>query len=186
MYELGALYEQDPAMAPPDYALAMKWHRRAGEAGHAGAANNIGSFYFNGRGVGQDYREALNWYEKAAARNEPVGTGNVGYIYLQGLGVEKDLVKAMEYFLRAAEYGFAPAQLIVAKAYASGTVYPTDFVKALTWAEIHLAGAQPETDSVQIRGALVARMSVEDQTNAKRLATEWLSSHQEQTNWMKP
>ena len=40
---------------------AAKWYRKAAEQNHAGAQYNLGSCYFNGRGVAKSYVEAYRW-----------------------------------------------------------------------------------------------------------------------------
>jgi len=49
-----------------DYPEAMRRYRQAADMGDAGAMNNIGWLYQNGRGVPVDYAEALRWYRQAA------------------------------------------------------------------------------------------------------------------------
>jgi TPR repeat protein len=48
-----------------DYTEAMKWYRKAADAGNASAMRNIGWLYHNGLGVSQDYTEAMKWFRKA-------------------------------------------------------------------------------------------------------------------------
>ena len=50
-----------------DLHAAIKWYRRAAEAGNAAASFNLGVCYAEGDGVAHDLREARRWYERAAA-----------------------------------------------------------------------------------------------------------------------
>ena len=43
----------------------MRWSRKAAEAGHGGAAVNLGQCYQNGDGVPRDRNEAIKWYRIA-------------------------------------------------------------------------------------------------------------------------
>ena len=44
-----------------DSVEAANWYRKAAEQNHAGAQYNLGSCYFNGRGVAKSYVEAYRW-----------------------------------------------------------------------------------------------------------------------------
>jgi TPR repeat protein len=63
-----------------DYDAAMRWFRKAADRREAFAQKEIGSFYYNGRGVPQDYSEAMRWFRQAAdqglaeARNRRSGS----------------------------------------------------------------------------------------------------------------
>ena len=52
----------------PEDVEAVKRYRKAAAQGDAGAQNNLGVRYANGRGVAKDDREAVSWYRKAAAQ----------------------------------------------------------------------------------------------------------------------
>jgi len=45
----------------------MKWYRKAADQGDAAAQFNLGTLYYNGRGVPQDLVEAHKWYTLAAS-----------------------------------------------------------------------------------------------------------------------
>ena len=49
-----------------DYAAAANRFRLSAEQGHAGAQNNLGYIYDQGRGVLADDVEAVKWYQLAA------------------------------------------------------------------------------------------------------------------------
>ena len=65
MYFLGWMY-YDGRAAPSDNDKAVKWFRRAAEAGDSDGMYWLGWMYEAGRGVNQDERESLSWYEKAS------------------------------------------------------------------------------------------------------------------------
>ena len=58
-YELGRRYQNRPE---PDYVEALRWYRKAAEAGNVGARIALGDMYFAGEGVTRDYAEAAQWY----------------------------------------------------------------------------------------------------------------------------
>jgi TPR repeat protein len=50
-----------------DDAEAVRWFRKAADQGDAGAQNNLGVMYEQGRGgLVKDEAEAIRWYGKAA------------------------------------------------------------------------------------------------------------------------
>jgi tetratricopeptide (TPR) repeat protein len=60
-----------------DDAEAVRWYRKAAEAGHAAAMNNLGVMYERGRGVTQDDGEAVRWYRKAAEAGDETARENL-------------------------------------------------------------------------------------------------------------
>jgi serine/threonine protein kinase len=78
MVLLGECYEEGVGV-PQNYAEAMRWYRKAADAGNSSEAmNNIGWLYANGWGVPQDYAEAMRWYRKAADAGNSSGMNNIG------------------------------------------------------------------------------------------------------------
>ena len=49
-----------------DYKHEVALNSKAAEQGDANAQYNLGSMYFDVRGVSQDYKQAVAWYRKAA------------------------------------------------------------------------------------------------------------------------
>ncbi len=47
---------------------ALKWYRKAAEAGNSDAKIKMGDFYRDGIGVRQSYVKARNWYQDAAEK----------------------------------------------------------------------------------------------------------------------
>ena len=58
-----------------NWAEAVRWYRKAAEAGHAGAAVNLGQCYQNGGGVPRDRNEAIKWYRFAMEHGDPHAPG---------------------------------------------------------------------------------------------------------------
>ena len=76
------------------YATALEFWRPLAEQGHAGAQNNLGFMYDNGRGVPKDYAEAAKWYPKAAEQGHAKAQSGLGILYHFGWGVPNDSVLA--------------------------------------------------------------------------------------------
>jgi hypothetical protein len=68
---VGEIYEKGLG-APPDYAAAASWYRKAADQGFARAAINLGALYAQGLGVPKDPQQALDWYSKAAGQQSGV------------------------------------------------------------------------------------------------------------------
>jgi len=49
-FSLGNMLDKGHGVAAPDYPAAADWFRRAADAGHGGAANNLSAMYLVGRG----------------------------------------------------------------------------------------------------------------------------------------
>jgi hypothetical protein len=62
---MGWMYQHGNGVSQDD-TEAMKWYRKAADAGNATAMYNIGWLYENGKGVSRDYTKAKKWYRKAA------------------------------------------------------------------------------------------------------------------------
>ena len=48
------------------WSEAVRWYRLAADQGHAGAQQNLGVTYSDGRGVSKNDTEAVRWYRLAA------------------------------------------------------------------------------------------------------------------------
>ncbi|MBF0460390.1 MAG: SEL1-like repeat protein [Magnetococcales bacterium] len=107
--------------------------RKAAEQGVAGAQNNLGWMYTNGRGVPQDDKEAVNWYRKAAEQGVAEAQYNLGKSYAQGEGVPQDYKEAVKWFRMAAEQGNAEGQHGLGMNYGSGRGVPQDDKEAVKW-----------------------------------------------------
>ena len=87
----------------------MKWYRLAADQGVATAQYNLGSMYYNGRGVLQDYEEAVFWYRLAAEQGNARAQYNLGVMYANGRGLLQDNVVAHTWYNIASANGFAKA-----------------------------------------------------------------------------
>ena len=75
--------------------------RLLAERGDAQAQIQLGSRYYEGRGVGRSESEAAAWFAKAARQGDLNGVLLLGDCYLGGKGVEQDLVMAARLYKKA-------------------------------------------------------------------------------------
>jgi len=80
------------------YEEAVKFFRKAGQAGNPKAQYNLAMMYENGWGVARDYKESAAWYQKAAAQNQILAQANLAVQYENGRGVKQDYVEAYVWY----------------------------------------------------------------------------------------
>ena len=93
-----------------DLDVAMKWYRRAADAGHTEAMFEYAERYYFGQEVKNDYTKAMKWFRKAAEQGDAVAQNNLGWMYDEGKGVVQDYQEAARWYHLAAEQGHAVAQ----------------------------------------------------------------------------
>ena len=108
-FKLGELY-QNGRHVTHDFALSIRWYKKAAEQGHVEAQYNLGVIYKKGRGVPIDFAEAFQWYKKAAEQDMPQAQNNLAGLYFYGLGVAIDLDQALFWYKKAAGNETAKAQ----------------------------------------------------------------------------
>lgn len=69
-FNIAAMYD-DGLGLPQNFTLALKWYRRAAEAGLVDAQYMLGRFYGSGRGMPQNPGQALFWFDLARAGGHP-------------------------------------------------------------------------------------------------------------------
>lgn len=100
-------------------ALAATWFEKAAQQGNAYAAQMLGDFYAEGRGVERNLKLAADWREKSARRGNTRAQMKLGKMYLDGEGVNKDTGQAEYWLNRAAVEGNSEAQFLLGKLYHS-------------------------------------------------------------------
>ena len=74
-------YEQGKRLfGKRDYAGALRWFRKAAEAGHLDATYSVGTAYHYGRGARLNHAEAIKWYRVAADRGHLRAANNLGEV----------------------------------------------------------------------------------------------------------
>ena len=107
--------------------------QRMAERGIAGAQNELGARYSQGRGVGRDPEEAARWFRRAAEQGLARAQTNLGDRYENGLGVPQHYGEALRWFLRAADRGEHFAQANLGDLYRAGHGVPQDYEEAARW-----------------------------------------------------
>jgi serine/threonine protein kinase len=110
MVELAENLMNDSDGAAVDYPEALRWLRKAAEAGNSAAMVDLGGMYMLGTGVEEDFDTAAQWFVKGVAANNPIAMYDLGTMYESGQGVVEDHDKAKQLFSRAASLGNAEAK----------------------------------------------------------------------------
>lgn len=105
-YGLGLYYDADgnPYKSQKE---SLKWLRRAANAGHPDACNNLAFL------IEHDFKkpkEAFKWYLLGAQRGSALAQFNVGISYEKGLGVKKSIKNALKYFKLAMLNNYSEAR----------------------------------------------------------------------------
>ena len=102
---------------PLDREAAVKWYRKAADAGEPSAQASLGYCLFNGLGCERNRDEAFMWYEKGARQDDLNAIHGLAYSYLHGYGVQKDAKRGFKLALKAAESNHVPSLRLVGECY---------------------------------------------------------------------
>jgi TPR repeat protein len=128
------------AYGKSDYKTAVNEWKPLAELGNAKAQINLGTMYFNGKGVSKDYKEAIKWYRKAAKQDNAYAQNSLGWMYDDGIGVIENNKEALKWYRKAATelrhsfpYPDPRAQYKIGVIYTDGKGVLKDLVKAKYW-----------------------------------------------------
>ena len=76
MAKIGGYFQYGIGLQSIDYDEALKWYRKAADAGNGPGMVALGNIYADGKGVKRDYTEAERWYRRAADAGEVHGIIN--------------------------------------------------------------------------------------------------------------
>ena len=131
---------------PANYGDALRWYRKAAEAGSSKAQYLLGHMLETGRGQPRDLAASARWYRKSAAQGHALAQFRLGWMYQNGLGLEQDHAGAVTWYTRSAAQGMSEAALNLGYLYERGVGVPHDPVRAqqyyLQAAEKGLGAAQ--------------------------------------------
>ena len=90
-----------------DAAEALKWARRAADAGSPEGMTLVGLAYLKGEGTDKDSAQAARWFRRAAERDDVPAMRNLASLYREGDGVSRNLDESQRWLNRAeaAEHG---------------------------------------------------------------------------------
>jgi len=156
---------------------------KAAEQGNPLAQVSIGIAYVTGRGVAQDYAQAAAWFRKAAEQGNATGQCSLALAYTNGQGVARDEAEAFKWLSLAAEQGNAMGQASLGVMYELGRGVLKDLVQAHKWYSIAAFLCSPSQKecmdmSIASRDRVAAIMTPSQAAEARRLAREWLATHQ--------
>ena len=151
-------FSRDVEEMEEDDAEAVKWYRRAAEAGHIEAQYWLGYMYANGEGVEEDDAEAVKWYRLAAEGGHPEA---------QDVLVQKgedaydadDYATALTEWTPLAEAGNAQAQTALGEMYLYGKGVPQNFAEAAKW--YRLAAESGHTEAQNTLGKIAEIASIQ-------------------------
>jgi uncharacterized protein len=170
MYETGDDLPKNPVQA-------LKWYRKAADAGSASAAVKVaGLLLASSEAPGPaEYAEVRQRCEAAAKQNFSPGTYCMALIYKRGIGTAKDPDEAAKWLGRAAELGYSRAVLELGEAYWKGMGVKPDPVTAYMW--IWLAVNSKVPDAERDEQDILKELSPKQVEQAKRKAVEWSNRH---------
>lgn len=140
-----------------DYAKALEWYEKSGDAGFPRAYGNVGYYYEN---VEVNEKEGFNWYEKGALAGDAYCQYMVGVRLENGAeGVSQDLFKAYYWYTRSAEQNNERAFYYLGSMYKKGNGVPKDTKKAFEYfkkgAELGDKQAKEELSNFSASGELI-------------------------------
>ena len=94
---------------------------RYADNGDVAAGLQLGSMYYNGRGVLRDVNDAFGWFTKAAERNEAEAIFALARMAERGEGRERSVPDAVAGYQRASALGHLPATYNLARLYRLGS-----------------------------------------------------------------
>ncbi|HEL5579506.1 TPA: hypothetical protein ACXIGC_001218 [Stenotrophomonas maltophilia] len=131
---VGGFYNRSYADVDDKDAVALKWWRRAAEAGDAVSQNLLGLAYREGRwGLDPDSQQAVAWFERAAEQGDQDSLENLGEIYYLGETVPVDYAKAQSLFEQAAQEDSPRALRFLSWMHYNGQGVPVNCPKALQY-----------------------------------------------------
>ncbi len=176
---LGRLYMDGGCGFKSDYALGLRWLRRASDAGEAEANYWIGVSYEQGRGVKPDEGEATRWFLRGAQMGDPSAQNSAGVNLAEGNGIPRNTDEAIQWFRKSAEQGSYVAACNLALHYIRGEGVGKDYVLALMWGLI--ADADRNATDIgclsEIDTGDLLRMTTAQDSEATQRANAWLMAH---------
>ena len=121
------------------------------------------------------FARARDVWEALAKAGDARAQAGLGYMHYTGRGVPRDAARAAELFERAANQGEPTAQLFLATMHFRGDGVPGNLPLALMWLELAMAGGQSET--FELRGAIMQGMTDAEREESARLLARWRATH---------
>lgn len=174
----GPFEDGDAAYQRGDYVAALAILRPLAEQGNAGAQNDLGLMYLNGRGVAKNQAEAVLWLRLSADQGNADAQARLGAVYFNGWGVPPDLAESAKWYRDAADQGYAEAQYELGALYENGFGVSKDYIEAMKWSILAVSG-YPDSEAESRRLATVNRdrqaekLTPSEIAEAENRAREW-------------
>lgn len=128
MAEIGVIYETGSGSVEEDMITALKWYRKAADAGDLEGLLAIARLHLTGQGVPLNYQVAREYYEGIVEQIEDRrALFGLAWIFHEGLGVSQDHARAEGLYKRAISAGHVVAPKWLASLYWSNR----RFIKAV-------------------------------------------------------
>jgi len=127
IYLIGSRYANGEGGLRKDVTKALELLHRAGELGHAGAYNNIGSAYYYGEGVEMDKKKAKHYWELAAVEGNEIARNNLGCVEEEAGNIDR----AIKHYMIAVKSGQDYCLKRIQDLYKKGNATREDYTKAL-------------------------------------------------------
>lgn len=95
---------------PKNQPEALKWLKKAADAGHPDAQFQLSRAYWSGEGVAADEKEAATWAKMAAEQGHPGAAYTYGAMLINGQGVERNKDEGIVWLRKAEERGVDAAK----------------------------------------------------------------------------
>lgn len=125
---------RDSQGVPRNDSYAMKWYRKAADAGNDLGLVSLGDMYLAGRGdsTGQP-NAALSCFQRAAAGGSDYAMFKLGLMYEKGRGVIRDYSQAIAWYEKAAAAGNLIAMWALGSMYTQGLGVDKSDSSAVEW-----------------------------------------------------
>lgn len=148
-------YELSKRVLDKDPGRANDFRRRACDAGHGEACNELGYAYEKGLGVPKDGEQSLAAYRKGCDAKNGMACRNAGVCHENGFGTSKSLEEAARYYDLACGIGYARGCSDLAIACVNGYGVPRDLKKG---AELFERACKDEVvDACAILGTVLVK-----------------------------
>lgn len=119
------------ARQPTQYPAALAWFEKAGHAGDAEAAFQLGEAYRQpALGVRQNLKLAWDWYRLAAEHQHVLAALSLARMARNGDGVPRDMTLAARWLNVASDRGNPQAMFLLSNAYQAGEGVPRNPIMA--------------------------------------------------------
>lgn len=173
METIGTFYENGVGLAP-NYTEALKWYKKAADAGLVEAMYRLGSCYEIGIGTSVNPEEAIAFYKKASDNKSGAAAYKLASLYMSGSLIPANQAKAVEYMHTAVENGRSDSANELGVIYLQGLVgQQADTVKA---AQMFLQSAEMGNAEAMKNMAVMYRSGIGRSPDPARALRWYLSA----------